>query len=388
MNDRERFLQIASFKRPGDPFFFAHWFWIEAWERWVTEGLPPDANPYEVLSMGQDRVEFLPVKPLFDIQGRFGNPPYALACFPRFSRVTVKDEGETAVVRETDGTLYRVFKKDAGRMPEFITYPIQDRATWKAYKKNLDPETPERYLEGWKTISRTTYDREPALLGRPWSERTFPLGLPHAFTTYGVTRNLLGVEALSYLLFDDRALVEEIMDHLLYLTMEVAKKVFAAGIVPDFAYMWEDMCFKNGPLMSPRMIRELMIPRYRIMTAFLKKNGVPLLLVDCDGDIRELIPLLLEGGVEGVLPLEVQAGMDPVALRKQYGRDLVLAGGLEKQELSKDEKAIDRELETKLPFLLEQGGYFVCLDHMAPPNIPLKNYLYFVRKAKSLARSG
>ncbi len=387
MNDRERFLHIASFKRSGDPFFFAHWFWLEAYERWTGEGLPADANPYEFISLGTDRVEFLPVKPLFDIQGTYGNPPYTLACFPRFDRTVVTDEGETAVVRETDGTLYRVFK-DSGRMPEFITYPIHDRASWKSYKQHLDPSTPERYLEGWKTISHLTYDRDPELVGRPWSERTFPLGMPHAFTTYGVTRNLLGVETLSYLLFDDRPLVEEIMDHLLFLTMEVARRVFAAGIIPDFAYMWEDMCYKNGPLMSPRMIRELMIPRYRIMTDFLRTHGVPVLLVDCDGDIRQLIPLLMEGGVGGVLPLEVQAGMDPVALRKEYGRDLVLVGGIEKHELSKDLKAIDTEVESKLPYLLEKGGYFVCLDHMAPPDIPLRNYLYFVRKVKSLASAG
>jgi uroporphyrinogen decarboxylase len=138
------------------------------------------------------------------------------------------------------------------------------------------------------------------------------------------------------------------------------------------------MAYKNGPLMSPKQFREFMLPSYKKLTSFLRKNGIDVILVDTDGDARLLIPLLLEGGVNGIYPLEVQAGMDAVALRKEYGKRLLLIGNIDKRAIAKGKEAIEREIKSKLPYLKEEGGYIPSLDHEVPPDIPYQNYMYYL----------
>ena len=109
--------------------------------------------------------------------------------------------------------------------------------------------------------------------------------------------------------------------------------------------------------------------------------------LDTDGDCRLLVPVLLEAGINVTCPLEVQAGMDPVALRREYGRDLRLWGGIDKRVLARTTKDIDRELMAKIPPLVADGGYIPTLDHCAPPDISYENWVYYLdRKMKLLER--
>ena len=106
--------------------------------------------------------------------------------------------------------------------------------------------------------------------------------------------------------------------------------------------------------------------------------------MDSDGNVNELIPLWLEIGVNGVLPLEVAAGIDPVALRKKYGQDLLMMGSIDKRVLAKDKKAIEKEVFSKVPFLIEQGGYVPMVDHTVPPDVPFENFLYYRELIKKI----
>ena len=100
-----------------------------------------------------------------------------------------------------------------------------------------------------------------------------------------------------------------------------------------------------------------MLPRYKRIVNFLNDNDIDLIFVDCDGQPGPLIDLWLEAGVNGLYPNEVAAGNNPVDLRKKYGRDLRLIGGIDKRELAKGPEAIKKELLSKLPFLFNDGGY-------------------------------
>jgi uroporphyrinogen decarboxylase len=227
------------------------------------------------------------------------------------------------------------------------------------------------------------YEHDPALQGRSWNDRDFPLGMA-SLSLMGLPRNFMGLEAYSIALHEDRGLVEDIADHMLWWNTEMARKVFSAGIRLDFCYLWEDICYKSGPLFSPRMMREIMVPRWRSFTDFLRANGVPVILVDCDGKVDEFIPLILEGGLNGILPFEVAAGNDILAARKRYGRDLILFGGVDKRALAAGKAAIDAELDRAVKPLLAQGGYFPMLDHYAPPDISFESYLYYKMRLKTL----
>jgi len=385
VNDRERFLSIARFERPGDPYDFHQWIWLETVERWRLEGLPKEANPLQVVSLGQDHTEYLPVYNTIRCGRPYFNPPYYVAVVPWFERQILRDEGETEMVRDEDGMVYRVSKSVPGVLPQYLEYPVHDRASWREYQKRLDPQTPERWLAGWERIDlrRTTYQHDPLLQGRPWGERDFPLGMM-SLSLMGLPRNMMGLEAYSLALYDDPSLVEEIADHMLYWNLQMAAKVFAAGISLDFCYLWEDICYKTAALFSPAIMRRIMLPRWRKLTDFLRAHGVPVIVVDCDGNLDEFLPLAVEGGINGVLPFEVAAGNDIHAARRRYGKNLILFGGIDKRALAEGRAAIDAELDRVARPLLAQGGYFPILDHYAPPDISLENYLYYKLKLKSL----
>jgi uroporphyrinogen decarboxylase len=141
---------------------------------------------------------------------------------------------------------------------------------------------------------------------------------------------------------------------------------------------WEDMCFKTGPLISPKMFKRFMVPRYKRVTELLHKAGVTSIFVDSDGNLNALIPLWLEAGVNGFWPLECAAGNDAVALRKQYGKDIILAGNIDKRAFLKGEDMLRAEVMAKAPFLLKSGGYFPSLDHLVPPDVPFTMYQHFI----------
>ena len=144
------------------------------------------------------------------------------------------------------------------------------------------------------------------------------------------------------------------------------------------------MAYKNAPLISPKMFKEFMSPYYARIQKITKKHSVDLHLMDSDGNIRELIPLWLELGVNIMTPMEVAAGMDVVALRKEFGRELRMTGGFDKRIMaSSDKKDIKKELERLRP-LIEDGGYIPGLDHAAPPDIPLENVRYYIDCLKQI----
>jgi len=149
----------------------------------------------------------------------------------------------------------------------------------------------------------------------------------------------------------------------------------------DLVHFWEDMCYKAGPLLSPKMFKEYIQPYYKRVCDQALELGATSLAVDTDGDCTLLIPLFMEVGINQMEPFEVQAGMDIREVRKQYPK-LIIHGGLDKRALAVDKAAIDAELEAKLPYMFENKGYLPAIDHIVPPDVPIENWLYFLEKVR------
>ena len=128
-----------------------------------------------------------------------------------------------------------------------------------------------------------------------------------------------------------------------------------------------------------------MVPRYKKITDFLHSHGIDILHADSDGNVNELIPIWLEVGINFPWPLEVAAGMDAVALRKKYGKNIILSGNIDKRVFIKGKEAIREEVMSKVPFLAETGGYFPCLDHVVPPDVSLENFRYYINLLREIA---
>ena len=147
----------------------------------------------------------------------------------------------------------------------------------------------------------------------------------------------------------------------------------------DAFLFWEDMAYKTAPLISPDHARGYMLPRYRKVVDYLTGRGVPLIGLDSDGRIDSLIPVWLDAGINVLFPFEVQAGMDVLKVRKEYGRGLRLWGGVDKRALAKGPSAIDAEL-LRLGPLIDEGGYIPHTDHTIPPDVSYENYCYYMKR--------
>jgi uroporphyrinogen decarboxylase len=126
-----------------------------------------------------------------------------------------------------------------------------------------------------------------------------------------------------------------------------------------------------------------MVPRYRRIADALREHGCDVAYIDCDGNINQLVPLWLKGGINGMFPVEVAAGSDPLALREQYGKEVLLFGGVNKRALARGKEAIRRELERIFP-VVQQGGWIPHVDHRVPPDVTLDDYLYYLKLKRDM----
>lgn len=196
--------------------------------------------------------------------------------------------------------------------------------------------------------------------------------------------DLLGVEQLSYLYMDDEELYAEIIDTMAGLSYKWVKAALESGAKFDYAHYWEDICFKNGPLVIPGVFDEYVGPHYKKTTELLKQYGVTIVSVDCDGLIDSLIPTWLENGVNTMFPIEVgtwNASIEP--WRAKYGKQIRGVGGMNKTIFARDYKAIDAEIERLKP-LIELGGYIPCPDHRIAPDAIFENVQYYCEQIRRI----
>ena len=247
-------------------------------------------------------------------------------------------------------------------MPQYLEYPLKGRDTWSAFHARLNPDSPSRFPVHWDSL-RNSY-----------AYRDFPLGID-AGSLYGWIRNWMGVETISTMLYDDPAFIEMVTEEVADCILTVLDKALD-GVEYDFAVFWEDMAYKTASLLSPAHYRRIFMPHYRRITDRLHKAGIETMMLDCDGNVEQLIPCWLELGINFIYPMEVAAGMDVVAMRKQYGRDLIIGGGMDKRILAGDKEGIRRMVERVIP-MMQEGGYVPGCDHAMPQDIPWENYLYY-----------
>ena len=165
--------------------------------------------------------------------------------------------------------------------------------------------------------------------------------------------------------------------------IENSRRLLESSVPVEIALIWEDMAYKGGSLISLKQFRELLLPQYKRVTRFFKKNGVKTILVDTDGDVSELIPLFIEGGVDGIYPFEVAAGMDVREIREEYP-ELILLGGIDKRAMAEGGEVLRRELEAKIP-LIEGGGYIPGCDHGVSADISFQKYKEYLELKDKIA---
>lgn len=353
MNHRERWVRCMHFQPvdhvPDEEFGY----WAENLNVWKQQGLPDNVTNLEAY---------------FKFAPRSG-VPVGLGFSYGFESKVIEETDKYRIIINGEGAKQQIFKDGSSTIPHYIEFGLKGRKEWEElYKPRLDIDNPSRYPE-----NRSDWEQIKARFNDPsWG---IPVGIGIG-SLFGVLRNWAGFEGISMLCYDDPELVEEMVTHLADLTCAVIKRS-ASEIKIDYAAGWEDMAFNNGPIISPKMIRKWLTPNYKRITDILRANGCDIIYTDCDGNINEMIDPWLEGGVNGIFPVDVAAGSDPVAIRKKYGDKVVILGGVNKHKLIAGKEAIKDEIRRIKPYVLE-GGWIPHVDHRCPPDVTFENYLYYL----------
>jgi uroporphyrinogen decarboxylase len=354
---RDRFNKVMHWQKPERVPFMDFGYWDETIQLWHQQGLPENITTgAEVeVHLGLEGTERIPTLPVIN------------GLHPAAEPKVLEEKGSHRIIQDHEGNICEIPTEGAS-IPKYIKYAIETREDWEAFKaRHLDYLRPDRIGDCKQVV-----------------EDAHAAGMPVRLISgslYGWLRNWMGVENFSIAVLTDKAWVEEMMEHLTRMTLHLIENSLP-GLDVDMAWWWEDMCYNHGPLMSPKLFQELMVSRYKRITDALRKYGVDVNVLDCDGCIYELVPGWIEGGINCMFPLE-SAHTDAVRLREEYGQDLLLFGAVDKTQLSKDRATIDRELERLRP-LVEKGGFIPTVDHRVPPDVSYDNYLYYLEKKKEI----
>ena len=321
MNTRERYLSVLSFRKPVSrlPMFEWAWWWDKTFQRWQGDGLPAHLREADLFDyFGLDYLACVNATTISDLCTQ---PAYHGA--PR-----ILDEKEYDAVRPYI-------------LNDSLISAIRDEAL--SFKARHDRG--EIALRLW-------------LDGFFW----FP-------------RSLFGIENHFLAFYDYPRLMHRMNSELVEFELKVMEEIFPI-ITPDMVGFAEDMSYNHGPMLSRAMFNEFMVPYYERVIPYIKGRNIKV-MVDSDGDVTKIIPWFLPLGVDGIYPLERQAGVDVAAIRRKYPK-LLMMGAYDKMVMSKGEGEMRREFERLLP-VMKTGGYVPSVDHQTPPGVSLDNYRIYLR---------
>jgi uroporphyrinogen-III decarboxylase len=377
MNTRERFLAWAAFEPDVLALKWEYGYWAGVVRQWEEEGLHLSTPlPESMGDGGSVRAEVMGYKgsgfvdedihALFGLEAHQRRVPVNNFIYPLFEEEILEETPDSKIFRDGWGIVRQV-SKEADSPDKFVRTTVACREDWEQLKaERLQVDTAGRLPENW------------AALCEGYPERDYPLIIGGGQGFFGSPRYLLGDVEVLTTFYDAPELIHAINSHLCDFWIALYDRVLQ-DVQPDAALIWEDMCYKNGPLISPAMFEEFMLPYYKKLCGFFKDQGIDIILVDTDGDARKLLPLFLEGGVTGTFPIEVAAGMHVAELREAFPT-LQLIGGVDKLALMKDKAAIDAELDERILPTLEKGGFIPTVDHLVPPDVSWENFSYYRRR--------
>ena len=331
--------------------------WDETLARWHHEGLPRWVTSLRHLE------DYLRLDRSFNVNWL----PINGDVYPPFETKVIEDTRDEQVVSDAMGVVYRQ-RKSHRTIPHYIRFPVSTEADYEKLRPRLNGSDPGRYAPD--------FDED-----LHWRRKRGEIIGANFRAFFGFPRMLMGLENLCTAYYEQPDLVRRMIADRVQFGKDVFKRVLATGAL-DFVQVWEDMAYKTAPLISPKLVRELMQPAYEELVSFLRAGGVQLIMVDCDGRVNDLLPIYIEAGIDGTHPCEIAAGADPTELRRRCPR-CALMGGVDKRVVATGRAGVDAELRRLEP-LWREGAFIPLIDHFIPPDISYDTYVYFVERRREL----
>ena len=356
ITDRQRFNNQMHYKPVDRCFNMEFGYWNENFKQWsifLENGI---TNNDGITNNEQADVFFN-----FD---KIVVAPAPLWMHPTFEPKVIEQTAIHKIMVNPDGLFAQVPKDGHDTIPHYIKSSIVTPDDWAQCKaQRFRRDDPVRKVD------------IKALKKAHPSDRDYPLGVDCG-SMIGKIRDMLTFEGLAYACHDYPQMLEDMVETVCVLVENYLDQVLG-HLDFDFASGWKDICFKNGPIVSLDFFKNVVVPRYKRIGKKLATAGIDIWYTDCDGDVRLILPLFLEAGINCLFPYEVNSCCHPLELLNEYGKDLRIMGGVDKMELAKGPRAIKAYLESLLP-AVERGGYIPFCDHRCPPNVKVEDYLYYL----------
>ena len=352
MTDRERFNRQMHYQPVDRCFNMEFGYWEENFKQWpifVENGVKNNEDA-DIFFNFDKIVIYYPYKQIW--------------LNPLFTQKVIGETENTKIIINYEGLMAEVPKDDREAFPRFLGSSIQKPQDWKRVKEeHFRRDDPERKVDiaELKRLHPTNRD--------------YPLGI-YCGSMIGKVRDIMTFEGLAYACSDYPDMVEDMVETCCVLVEDMLEEVLP-NIDFDLATGWEDICFKNGPIVSVDFFKNVVVPRYKRIRKKLVAAGIDVWYSDCDGDIRQLLPYFLEGGINTMFPFEVNGSGHPARLFDEYGEDLRIMGGFDKMALCHGPDAIKKYMKTIEPYV-ERGGFIPFCDHRCPPDVKPQDYLYYL----------
>lgn len=395
MNYKQREFLTLSFSNEGldrgavEETFYP---WDKTIANWETQGLTPGFlekvhfatlptdNLYAhngPIQPWENYYNTMMTEPVFEHEQKFGLDPVKRICFriPFLSfEEQLLEETDTYIIRRDRDGWTRKYPKQEG-LVEDIRPVVTDEEDWLRVKEHVQEQiqlhlTPEHLHAAF----------DPYREGSARGDFAVRLRLQGFFWC---PRDLFGIEDHLMAYYDYPDLLKDISRFQLDVYKQQLEQILEI-LTPSLVFFEEDLSGKNGPMISPAIFDEFVGSCYQEIIPFLKEHGVANVFMDTDGDFTLLVPNILKCGLDGLLPVDVNAGVDIVEVRKSFPT-LKFLGGFDKLAIVAGKDAIDAELKRLEP-VIRQGGCMISTDHQPAPHTPLENYRYYVKRLQEVMR--
>lgn len=353
MTSHERFRRMYE-HREADRVPILGGPWGTTIERWQREGMPKDVSFSDYFGLDQ----------IVHLGGDIS---------PRFESRMIEETDEYTIYKDSWGTTAKNWKH-AASTPHWIARTIVDRPSWEMAKARMVMGRDRVNWDGIRSSYQTWREKGCWIEGGLW----FGFDVTHA--------RVVGTEGLLILMMDDPELVIDIFNTELDCSLQLLQMIWDEGYTFDSISWPDDMGYRNGPFFSVDTYRELLKPVQQRAIEWAHAKGIVARLHSC-GNINRLLPELVEIGLDGLNPLEVKAGMDPLRIKETYGDRLLLHGGLNAMLWDHIDR-IEAEMRRIVPVLKQNGGYILAEDHSIPDSVSFENYKGIVALAKVLGAYG
>jgi len=367
MTPRERYLETILFGNPDKIPFSPGGPRESTLARWRSEGLPADRHWFDELTkiLGVEKEESKTPGVSLDVSFKM---------MPQFEEKVLEHKDGHYVVRDWMGAITEISDTYdytyIRAAKDFVTrkwhkFPVESREDWEEMKWRYDPRGegrhPEDLLERCERMKERDYVAAIHFNGPFWQLREW-----------------CGFEGLCMLMVDDPEFVEEMCRFWGNFVLETMRPILE-NCTLDRMGMSEDMAYKAHSMISPSMVRRFLMPCYEQWIAAAKHSGVPVIFMDSDGHIGELIPLWIESGINCCGPIEVAAGNDVVEYRHRFGKKMAYTGTVDKRAIAKGGETMRQEVLRVVPPLIEEGGTIPGCDHGVPHDISWVNFIEYSR---------